>query len=340
VRRVASFKRALNARLARATGHRIVSATQPPAPPPRRRKRKLPRHYDPQARRIIRAVRPRTMTAHEKLFALIIATRHVADHGIPGAMVECGVWRGGSMQAIAMTLLDREVRDRDLHLYDTFEGMPPPTERDRRHDGRSAAEVLETTPRDGVYWAVAGLEDVRAGMAETGYPPERVHFHPGRVEQTIPVQAPERVALLRLDTDWYQSTRHELEHLYDRVPSGGVIVFDDYGFWDFSAKLFKLRGLLLHLHIEEPRFQDFHRLRTILVLRSLVLTRHHNARRQVRDANRRIGDVDVLAASAARSIGIDAQVFLVDVHVHILRQFGPDEDRGERGVSPLVLVER
>jgi hypothetical protein len=58
-----------------------------------------------------------------------------------------------------------------------------------------------------------------------------VHFHPGLVEETVPAQAPERIAILRLDTDWYESTRHELDHLYDRVPSGGVVIFDDYGFW-------------------------------------------------------------------------------------------------------------
>ena len=80
-------------------------------------------------------------------------------------------------------------------------------------------------------WAVAGLDDVRAGMAETGYPAERVHFHPGPVEDTIPAAAPDAIAILRLDTDWYGSTRHELEHLYDRVPSGGVLILDDYGFW-------------------------------------------------------------------------------------------------------------
>jgi O-methyltransferase len=68
-------------------------------------------------------------------------------------------------------------------------------------------------------------------MDETGYPRERVHLHPGLVEETIPEHAPERIALLRLDTDWYESTRHELEHLYDRVPSGGVVLLDDYGYW-------------------------------------------------------------------------------------------------------------
>jgi O-methyltransferase len=225
------WKRRVNALLSGTTGYQIVRADRVHASRPKARRR-LPRHYDDEARGTIRAVRARTMTAHEKLFALIVATRYLANHGIDGAFVECGVWRGGSMQAIARTLLASGVADRDLHLYDTFEGMPPPGKEDRRRDGKPAAEVLETSPRTSNVWAIAGLDDVRAGMAETGYPMERVDFHPGLVEDTIPAQAPERIALLRLDTDWYASTRHELEHLYDRVPRGGVIVFDDYGFWE------------------------------------------------------------------------------------------------------------
>jgi hypothetical protein len=136
------------------------------------------------------------------------------------------------MQAVAHTLLERGAADRDLHLFDTFEGMPPPSDRDRRLDGRAATDLLEKSDRSSKVWAMATLDDVQAGMAETGYPPELVHFHPGLVEETIPDEAPEQIAVLRLDTDWYESTSHELEHLYDRVPSGGVVVIDDYGFWD------------------------------------------------------------------------------------------------------------
>jgi len=229
--RFLTVKGAVNAALTRATGYRLVKAS-PPVPQPKRRKRALPRHYDEQSRQIIRAVRPRTMTSHEKLHALIVAVRHVVDQGIEGACVECGVWRGGSMQAIALTLLGRGVSDRELHLFDTFAGMPEPSQRDRRHDGEPAADVLARTPKSGVFWAIAGLDDVRSGMQETDYPAERIHFHAGRVEDTIPAQAPERIALLRLDTDWYESTRHELEHLYARVSSGGVVLFDDYGYWE------------------------------------------------------------------------------------------------------------
>lgn len=231
-------REAINAGLSK-VGYTVVRserlAQRPPAPPPPaprpRSRRGLPQHMDEAARRTIRAVRPRTMTADDKLFALIVATRYVVDHGIPGAIVECGVWRGGSQQAVAYTLLERETTDRDLHLFDTFEGMPEPTERDRRHDGRPAVDLLARSERTAKVWAVAGLDDVRAGMAETGYPADRVHFHPGRVETTIPAAAPETIAILRLDTDWYVSTLHELEHLYDRVAPGGVLVLDDYGYW-------------------------------------------------------------------------------------------------------------
>jgi O-methyltransferase len=69
-------------------------------------------------------------------------------------------------------------------------------------------------------------------MAELDYPQEQIHFHKGKVEETIPSEAPETIALLRLDTDWYESTKHELEHLYDRLSPGGILIIDDYGHWE------------------------------------------------------------------------------------------------------------
>jgi hypothetical protein len=232
-----NWKRAFNVTLSKATGYKVVKAERlvpRPAPAPKRPKRgerEVPRHYDEGAREIIKTVRPRTMTENAKLFALIEATRYVSDHEIQGAIVECGVWRGGSMQAVAYTLLSRGVTDRELHLFDTFEGMPEPSERDRRYDGEPAVQLLQRNPKTANIWAIASLQDVEAAMAETGYPAEQVHPHPGLVESTIPEEAPEEIALLRLDTDWYDSTKHELEHLYDRVVSGGVVIFDDYGYW-------------------------------------------------------------------------------------------------------------
>jgi O-methyltransferase len=231
----------INRVLAKATGHEVhMSPSEAAAPTAAAtgaaKKGNLPGHYDKAAKAIINRVKPRTMTNHAKLFGLVLATRYVARHQIPGDIVECGVWRGGSMQAVALTLLEAGVTDRELHLFDTFEGMPPPTSKDVRHDGVSAAELMETRDRTKLVWAVATLDDVRTGMAEIDYPAERVHFHEGMVEKTIPAESPERIALLRLDTDWYESTRHELEHMYDRLSPGGVLIIDDYGHWEGSRR--------------------------------------------------------------------------------------------------------
>ena len=90
----------------------------------------LPSHFDAAAKAIIRRVRPRTMTKPIKLFGLIEATRYVVRHRIPGAIVECGVWRGGSMRLAAMTLMAMGKTDRTLYLYDTYEGMTKPDAED------------------------------------------------------------------------------------------------------------------------------------------------------------------------------------------------------------------
>jgi hypothetical protein len=222
-----NWRESVNRRLRAATGYQLVKASPRP---------KLRRYFDDEARATITAVKPWTMTSYDRIFALIVAVRYVVARGIPGDVVECGVWRGGSMQAIALTLLQRDVRDRHLHLFDTFEGMPPPAPEDRRYDGAPAETLLAERPRTGHIWAIASLEDVREGMAETGYPAERVHFHRGLVEDTIPAAAPDAIALLRLDTDWHASTRHELDHLWDRVPSGGIVLFDDYGYWEGARR--------------------------------------------------------------------------------------------------------
>ena len=140
------------------------------------------------------------------------------------------------MQAVARTLLNLDAADRNLHLFDTFEGMPPPTDLDRRLGGASAEELMQHGPRPELVKAIANLEDVRAGMQQTDYPAHRVHYHPGKVEDTLPGSAPAQIALLRLDTDWYESTKHELDHLYDRLTHGGVLIIDDYDYWEGSRK--------------------------------------------------------------------------------------------------------
>ncbi|MFF1459951.1 TylF/MycF/NovP-related O-methyltransferase [Streptomyces sp. NPDC058330] len=238
---------------AKSAATRTAEAPEKKKPAPQ-----LPADYDDEARDIIRAVKPYTMTSPERLNAFVLATRYIARHGIQGAVVECGVWRGGSMQACAKTLLSLGETDRDLYLFDTYEGMTPPTAEDLRRDGRSAQELLDAQGKDRPIWAVASLEDVREGFAGVPYPEERVHYVQGKVEDTVPGQAPEQIAILRLDTDWYASTAHELEHLYGRLVSGGVLLIDDYGYWQGSRQavdefLEKTGERLLLLRMDEGR---------------------------------------------------------------------------------------
>ena len=188
----------------------------------------------PHLAEIAERVRPYTMTSPQSVIGLCEAVEYIARTGVPGALIECGVWRGGSVMAMALTLLQCGVRDRELYLFDTFAGMTRPEERDRpMGDLGSPLEQWEALRRDEGHneWAYAPVEEVRANVLSTGYPPDLVRFVMGPVEQTLPHHAPSSIALLRLDTDWHASTRHELEHLYPRLVSRGVLILDDYGSW-------------------------------------------------------------------------------------------------------------
>jgi hypothetical protein len=141
--------------------------------------------------------------------------------------------------AMAQELSGLGVQDRKIWLYDTFSGMTAPTSADvESGSGVSAADMLESTAAgdgDNV-WCVAGLADVTANIRSTGYPIENFEFVEGDVAQTLQQTYPEKISLLRLDTDWYESTRVELEVLYPRLAVGGVCIFDDYGHWQGARK--------------------------------------------------------------------------------------------------------
>jgi hypothetical protein len=184
-------------------------------------------------REIFQAVRPLTMTSPERIYAVIQAVRYLARAAISGALVECGVWKGGSMAAVARTLLQMNDVSRDLYLFDTFRGMTKPGVVDVDYSGKQASKVWAES--NGA-WCEAPLEQVKGALHATGYPNDKIHFIEGRVEDTIPAYAPESIALLRLDTDWYESTHHELIHLFPRLTRAGVLIIDDYGHWQGSRK--------------------------------------------------------------------------------------------------------
>ena len=216
---------------------------------------RLPIEVSEQDAALISALRPFTMTSPERLWSLLGAIRHVVDTAVVGDFVECGVWRGGSVMAMARELSDCGVSDRRIWLYDTFAGMTQPSSADiEAGTGVRAADMLASTElADGNnVWCVAGLADVTANVRSTGYPIENFEFVEGDVAQTLLERVPEKISLLRLDTDWYESTHIELEVLYPRLSVGGVLILDDYGHWQGARRAvdeyFQDLGLRPYMH--------------------------------------------------------------------------------------------
>jgi hypothetical protein len=195
---------------------------------------------EPSFLEIWRNVEPYTMTYLERGYALYKAVEYICRNGIAGDFVECGVWKGGSSMLMALALIENHETTRSLYLYDTFTGMTEPTEEDViAWNDRKVIEKWEEDlagVRDNFgSWAV-GTEEVKANMGSTGYPDWLIRYVAGDVCVTLEKEAPESVALLRLDTDFYRSTAKELEVLYPKLVSGGVLIIDDYGHFKGARK--------------------------------------------------------------------------------------------------------
>jgi O-methyltransferase len=180
-----------------------------------------------------------SMTSPERLFTTIMACRHAVDRHIEGDFVECGVWRGGNAM-LAAAVLKANGSGRKLYLYDTFEGMTAPSDEDTAlRDGARARDLYLERRRDTHNeWCYASIEDVKSNFLRAGLLDENVVFVKGDVLQTLQDERniPRKIAVLRLDTDWYESTRRELEVLYPRLSVGGVLILDDYGYWAGAKK--------------------------------------------------------------------------------------------------------
>lgn len=206
----------------------------------RNRELKLERDLEPEFVDIFMQVRDYTLTTPECVYALWSGVRHLVESQVPGDFVECGVYRGGSAMTIALTLLQLGISDRKIWLYDTYSGMTEPTEHDVRlrddTEQLTRWQMQQRDDDDGNDWCYAPLDEVQANMARTDYPADQLMFVQGDVMETIPAESPAELALLRLDTDWYPSTLHELQHLYPRLNRGGVLIIDDYGAYAGSRK--------------------------------------------------------------------------------------------------------
>lgn len=179
-----------------------------------------------------------TMVSVEKSYALYKATQYIVQNGIQGDFVECGVWKGGQAMLVAKTLIQEGDTSRSIFLFDTFSGMSEPSKQDFHiADGSAAGDIWESKKTDSHNeWCYAPLEEVKKNLSQTKYPENKIFYEKGMVEESIPRALPLSIAILRLDTDWYESTSHELLHAYPRLVQGGVLIVDDYGTWAGSRK--------------------------------------------------------------------------------------------------------
>lgn len=173
----------------------------------------------------------------ETIYAAYNNVKYIVENKIPGDIVECGVWRGGITQLAALTMIHLKDTSRKIYLYDTFEGMPKPEDEDLDWDGNRALDTWRTITLKGEKWGFGGdINSVNQLMLSTKYPKEKIIITKGKVENTIPNVIPKKISLLRLDTDFYKSTLHELNHLFPILVLGGILVIDDYGYYLGSRK--------------------------------------------------------------------------------------------------------
>tara|TARA_X000000950_G_scaffold288478_1_gene405456 strand:+ start:3302 stop:4042 length:741 start_codon:yes stop_codon:yes gene_type:complete len=197
-----------------------------------------PIDFTKEDKKIIEEVSHYTMTSPERIKCLIEGTKYVVKNKIEGSFVECGVWKGGSVMVSMLILKSLNTTNREFYLYDTFDGMSEPTEHDTDFSQNEAKELLKTNTKnkENKIWCFSPLEDVKNNLSRTKYPEKNIHYIKGKVEETLKLNKPEKIALLRLDTDWYESTKFELENLFPKLEKGGVLIVDDYGYWRGSKK--------------------------------------------------------------------------------------------------------
>ena len=203
-----------------------------------------------EARVNIGKIRGRSMVAYSSLVSLWQQIQFCEENGIAGDYVECGVWKGGSIGLMALANQRYGSGRRPIHLFDAFDDICEP---DPSVDGeRALAEVEkfaerdrksisgQLTPVEGIYDHLGGpgqLEDVKRFLVQDiGYEPDHLIFHKGWFQETLPVADISQIAVLRLDGDWYASTKVCLDYLYDKVVPGGFVIIDDYGCYEGCRK--------------------------------------------------------------------------------------------------------
>ena len=210
---------------------------------------------------IVKDVLPISMQSRERVVGLLEAVDYVLAHNIPGGFVECGVYRGGSVIAVR-----KRAPQMVCWLYDTFTGMTEPTEVDVSRKGGSAIQKWRRIKGANQGWMSISVDEVVQNLRDNGCHDERyLRFIVGDVCETLrdPANLPEQIAVLRLDTDWYESTKVELEVLWPRLVPGGVLIVDDFGYWVGARKATEdyFREIPGGWRITEPSYNNKYRIR-------------------------------------------------------------------------------
>lgn len=216
-----------------------VSRYNRPADAPATSEKEFPVDFESEYIEIIKKVKPYTMTSSERLYQLVHYVKYIIENDIRGDFVECGVWRGGSILTMIETLKLLNATNRKIHLFDTFSSDDIFSTKSAISEdeplGIDSDSLKRHIAEQKIDFSV-NFDDVKKLMRETQYPPENIMFYVGRVEDTLPEANINSVALLRLDTDWYDSTKFQLESLYNKVTINGIVICDDYGFWKGHKK--------------------------------------------------------------------------------------------------------
>ena len=190
--------------------------------------------------RLYSAISPYSMMSHARLRGVYDGICRVNQKGIPGDLVECGTARGGCAALMGLTCNNTNPARR-LWIFDTFEGLPPPTKNDPDYE---LAKAREGDCR-------SSIEEVRRLLDRLGISCEPMMIK-GLFQDTVPGATVGQIAFLHLDGDWYDSTMVCLEHLYDKISPGGIVQVDDYGHWAGARKalheFFNKRAIRVDLH--------------------------------------------------------------------------------------------
>jgi O-methyltransferase len=180
-----------------------------------------------------------TMTSDYRMSMLLKSFNHIRENNIDGDFVECGVWKGGNLM-ILNHLNNFYKTARKIYGFDTYQGMSEPTSHDIKVDG-TVATIKFDKLKDGENfsnWDNCSIDEVKNNFIKNRLNPNEINFIKGKVENTLldGNNLPKKISILRLDTDFYESTKIELEILYPLLSKNGVLIIDDYGCWEGARK--------------------------------------------------------------------------------------------------------